>query len=101
MGRAAMGSMVLAFGSVAAALAYMLFVLLYFPCVSTMAVMRRELGWSWALFSMAVVLYQVLAVARVAPIAAAWHAALPLGVLVGVLLWMRRYAGRALKLGAV
>jgi ferrous iron transport protein B len=109
MGHAAMGSMVLAFGSVASALAYMLFVLLYFPCVSTMAVMRRELGWSWALFSMAwttglayvlaVVLYQVLAVARVAPIAAAWHTALPLGVLLGVLLWMRRYAERALQGG--
>ncbi len=33
------------------ALAYLLFVLLYFPCVSTMAAMRREVGMRWAVFS--------------------------------------------------
>lgn len=32
--------------------AYLLFILLYFPCVSTMAVMRREIGRRWANFSM-------------------------------------------------
>jgi ferrous iron transport protein B len=32
--------------------AYLLFILLYFPCVSTMAVMRREIGKRWANFSM-------------------------------------------------
>ncbi|MBV52901.1 MAG: ferrous iron transporter B [Coxiellaceae bacterium] len=32
-------------------LAYLLFVLLYFPCVSTMAAMRREVGMRWAVFS--------------------------------------------------
>jgi ferrous iron transport protein B len=35
------------------AFAYLLFILLYFPCVTTMAVMRRELKKSWATFSMA------------------------------------------------
>ena len=34
-------------------LAYLLFVLLYFPCVSTMAAMRREIGMRWAVFSVA------------------------------------------------
>lgn len=34
------------------AFAYLLFVLLYFPCISTMAVMQREIGKSWAYFSM-------------------------------------------------
>lgn len=33
------------------ALAYLLFVLLYFPCVSTLAVMWREVGGRWTLFS--------------------------------------------------
>ncbi len=35
------------------AFAYLLFILLYFPCISTMAVMQREIGKSWAYFSMA------------------------------------------------
>lgn len=34
------------------AFAYLLFILLYFPCISTMAVMQREIGRSWAYFSM-------------------------------------------------
>lgn len=33
------------------AFAYLLFVLLYFPCVSTMAAMLRELSRGWAIFS--------------------------------------------------
>lgn len=33
-------------------IAYLLFILLYFPCISTMAAMRRELGLGWASFSM-------------------------------------------------
>lgn len=36
----------------AGAFAYLLFVLLYFPCISTMAAMRREIGHGWAYFSM-------------------------------------------------
>ncbi|MDQ8039688.1 MAG: Fe(2+) transporter permease subunit FeoB [Rickettsiella sp.] len=35
------------------AFAYLLFILLYFPCISTMAVMQREIGKGWAYFSMA------------------------------------------------
>jgi ferrous iron transport protein B len=35
------------------AFAYLLFVLLYFPCISTMAVMQREVGKGWSYFSMA------------------------------------------------
>lgn len=34
------------------AIAYLLFVLLYFPCVSTLAAMVREIHRSWAVFSM-------------------------------------------------
>lgn len=35
-----------------AAMSMMIFVLLYVPCVASMAVMGREIGWRWALFSM-------------------------------------------------
>ena len=35
-----------------AALAYMLFVLIYFPCIATLAAIKRESGsWKWALFA--------------------------------------------------
>jgi ferrous iron transport protein B len=38
--------------SAAVALAYMLFVLLYFPCIATLAAIKNESGsWRWALFS--------------------------------------------------
>ncbi|SIO08444.1 ferrous iron transport protein B [Sulfurivirga caldicuralii] len=39
------------FGSTAAAFAYLLLILLYFPCVATFAAIRQELGWRWAIFS--------------------------------------------------
>lgn len=39
------------FGGTANAFAYLLFVLLYFPCVSVLAAIARELNMRWALFS--------------------------------------------------
>ena len=33
------------------ALGFMLFVLLYFPCLATVSTLRRETGWKWALFT--------------------------------------------------
>jgi ferrous iron transport protein B len=39
------------FGSQVSAFAYLLFVLLYFPCVSATAVMLKELNRGWAIFS--------------------------------------------------
>ena len=39
------------------ALAYLVFVLLYVPCASTMGALRREVGWGWMSFS---VVYGVL-----------------------------------------
>jgi len=47
----AMGVMVERFGSTAAAFAYLLFVLLYFPCVSVVVAIARELNKYWAAFS--------------------------------------------------
>jgi ferrous iron transport protein B len=47
----AYGIMAQHFDGTIGAIAYLLFVLLYFPCVSTVAVMWRELGRYWAGFS--------------------------------------------------
>jgi len=34
------------------ALAFMLFILIYFPCIATIAAINREAGWRWAVFAM-------------------------------------------------
>lgn len=47
----AMGQMVKLFGSDSAAFAYLLFVLLYVPCVATIGVIAREVGGKWAWLS--------------------------------------------------
>ena len=44
------GAMVARFDGQAGAFAYLLFGLLYFPCVATMGVIRREAGPAWAAF---------------------------------------------------
>jgi ferrous iron transport protein B len=41
------------FGSRAAAFAYLLFVLIYSPCVAALIVLGREAGWRWMGFSVA------------------------------------------------
>lgn len=58
-----------AFTSITAAFCYCLFILLYFPCISTFAVIHREIGAKWAWFSviwsmalaysLAVIIYQI------------------------------------------
>ncbi len=35
----------------ASALAFLLFILIYFPCIATVAAIRSELGWKWAVAS--------------------------------------------------
>jgi ferrous iron transport protein B len=45
------------FGSRSAAFAYLLFVLIYSPCVAALIVLAREAGWRWMLFA---VVYQTL-----------------------------------------
>jgi ferrous iron transport protein B len=44
------GSMVRLFGSQSAAFAYLLFVLLYFPCSAAIAAVYRETNWAWTGF---------------------------------------------------
>jgi ferrous iron transport protein B len=46
-----MGQMYQRFGGPVEAFSYLLFVLLYFPCVSTTAAISREIGKAWAWFS--------------------------------------------------
>jgi ferrous iron transport protein B len=45
------GEMYSRFAGQAGAFAYLLFVLLYIPCISTVAAMARELGPRWTIFS--------------------------------------------------
>ena len=45
------GEMIRLFDGQAGAFAYLLFVLLYFPCVATMAAISREAGLAWAVFT--------------------------------------------------
>lgn len=45
------GAMVKLFGSQSAAFAYLLFVLLYFPCVAALAAVYRETGLFWTFFA--------------------------------------------------
>jgi ferrous iron transport protein B len=47
---ATFGAMTQRFDGQAGAFAYLLFVLLYFPCVATIGAIKREAGRSWALF---------------------------------------------------
>ena len=44
------GAMTTRFNGQAAAFAYLLFILLYFPCVATLAAVKRETGFTWAVF---------------------------------------------------
>jgi ferrous iron transport protein B len=44
------GAMIQRFDGMAGAFAYLLFVLLYFPCVATIGAIARETGRSWAVF---------------------------------------------------
>ncbi len=44
-------SMLAAFDGQAGAFAYLLFVLIYSPCVATIAAIQRETGWKWMAFS--------------------------------------------------
>ena len=37
--------------SPAVAISFMLFVLLYFPCIATVRTLRKEIGWRWAAFT--------------------------------------------------
>jgi ferrous iron transport protein B len=76
------GQMAQRFDGRIGAFAYLLFILLYVPCVSTMAVIMRELGKNWMLFSLfwntsfayglAVIFYQTATFTRHATTSLCW-----------------------------
>jgi len=77
-----MGQMYQRFGGQVAAFSYLLFVLLYFPCVSTTAAISREIGKAWAWFSVlwttfiaygvAVFFYQAMSWAQHPVLSSSW-----------------------------
>ena len=92
------------------AFAYLLFVLLYFPCVSTTAAMLRELHRGWSVFSVfwmtgvaysvAVIFYQAATWTAHPYSSSLWIAALST-VFLGTIVSIRWYANREQKVMAV
>lgn len=101
MNNAVYGFMYEQFGGKKAAFAYLLFVLLYFPCVSTVAAMRREIGKEWASFSMcwstglaytlSVMCYQLLTFNEHPQTSLIWVAVI-VTVWIGVVVTLKRFA---------
>jgi ferrous iron transport protein B len=100
------GAMHARFDGQAGAFAYLLFVLLYFPCVATIAVIRRETGTAWAAFVAtwstaiayytATVFYQAATYARHPQSSLAWIIGLTLMLAFAIvsLRWWARRGGR-------
>lgn len=97
------GLMYQKFDGKAGAFAYLLFVLLYFPCISTMAAMLRELHRGWGVFSAfwmtgiayatAVFFYQAATWSR-HPLSSTYWLAGIAAVFAAVVLFMRWYAAQ-------
>jgi len=87
------------FAGASGAFAYLLFVLLYTPCVATLSAIQRELGGRWMVFSaawttslaycIAVLAYQAGQLSSAPFRAGAWMVGSV--VLVGVVLWLLRH----------
>ncbi len=103
MGKQAMTRMQEAFGSSMAAFSYLLFVLLYIPCISTMGVLNREVGkhyawlstlWSFDIaYVVAVIVYQASQLSAAPLSALAWILGLLLSQCLGFLglrYWAKR-----------
>lgn len=101
MGQGVYGIMYQKFHGQVAAFAYLLFVLLYFPCVSTTAVMVREVNRGWAFFSViwttgvaycvATAFYQI-ATFTTHPVSSMAWVTTTLAVLIGTMLSARWFA---------
>jgi ferrous iron transport protein B len=95
------GQMAARFDGRVGAMAYLLFVLLYFPCISTTAVMVRELNRAWAVFSIlwstgvaycvAVAFYQLGTLGR-HPLSSTFWVMAMIAVLGGTVVLVRLYA---------
>ena len=99
---AVFGAMVKRFDGQAGAFAYMLFILLYFPCVAAFSAMVREIGWRWAVlaggwslwlaWSLAVGFYQAARLPLHPASSLAWLAGL--GIAMAAVVWLFHVAGR-------
>ncbi len=101
--RSTFGAMEARFDGWVGAFAYLLFVLLYFPCVATMGAIVRETGAPWAVFvaiwttgiafTVATLFYQIATFDRHPGSSMAWVLALTL-LLAAVVLGLRKWSGR-------
>jgi ferrous iron transport protein B len=97
------GEMYVAFGGQIGAFAYLLFVLLYFPCVPALVAMLRELGWRWAVFAMlwntgvafcvATLFYQIATFSQNRSYATSWIAII-IAVVLATILIMKKIGGK-------
>ncbi|MDR3159309.1 MAG: Fe(2+) transporter permease subunit FeoB [Zoogloeaceae bacterium] len=97
------GALTKLFGSAAAAFAYQVLILLYFPCVAVMGAVRQEIGLRWSLFmalwctvfgySAAVICYQALTFAEHPASSLTWCIGM-LGIMALTLLGMGRHGRR-------
>ncbi len=100
------GAMVRLFDGRIGAFAYLLFVLLYFPCVAAIAAVYRETGWRWTAFAGAwttglayaasVLFYQAATIGR-HPVSSLFWIVVLCGVFLGVVTIMRRMSDRERK----
>jgi len=100
------GAMAARFDGAAGAFAYLLFILLYAPCVAAIAAVHRETGPGWTLFTVgwttalgylfATVFYQAAIFDRDPTSSAIWIAVM-LGTFAAALFTMRRWADRDLS----
>jgi ferrous iron transport protein B len=97
------GAMVARFDGTVGAFSYLLFILLYFPCVSVIAAVYREISPGWALFvaawstglayAVATAFYQVATFGRHPAFSTGWIMGLA-AVAVGMTMVLRRRSGR-------
>ncbi|MEJ1339144.1 MAG: Fe(2+) transporter permease subunit FeoB [Candidatus Sedimenticola sp. (ex Thyasira tokunagai)] len=103
------GAMASRFDGQAGAFAYLLFILLYFPCVATMGAIKREAGGPWAAFvatwttgvafTTSTVFYQIATYGQHPTSSLAWIIGCGLfitGVVIGLRIWSRRGSDEAL-----
>jgi ferrous iron transport protein B len=104
------GAMASRFDGQAGAFAYLLFILLYSPCVATMGAIVRETGGAWAAFvaawttgvafTTATVFYQAATLTQHPASSTAWITGLLLvgaGVVIGLRSWGKRDRGQRLR----
>jgi ferrous iron transport protein B len=111
---AVFGAMQARFDGQVGAFAYLLFVLLYFPCVATIGAIKRETGAAWAVFvaawttgvayATATVYYQAATYGNHPATSLAWITAIfvvLLGSVAGLRWWARRSSGAIKQVGWV